>query len=152
MNCWPKRWPPTAAPWRCICPKASSLTTSEWRRIWRKAKDLLERRRPLSDRDFPSLATVLDVKRRVEDLLEFLKSSHLRRYVLEPYNTPTEGSGKLMLGLSAPFEGKRNYKLGESLGCQWVWVLTIALSETSNFRMQATSATLEGLPARLRRW
>ena len=37
MICWPKRWPPTAAPWRCIRPKASPLTTSEWRRIWRKA-------------------------------------------------------------------------------------------------------------------
>jgi hypothetical protein len=43
------------------------------------------------------LATVLDVKRRVVDLLEFLKSSRLRRYAFEPYKTPAEGSGKLAL-------------------------------------------------------
>jgi tetratricopeptide (TPR) repeat protein len=60
-----KRWPPTAAPWRCIRPKASPLTTSEWRRIWRKQRTCLNRRRPLSERDFPSLAYISSSRTRV---------------------------------------------------------------------------------------
>ena len=65
MNCWPRRWPPTTAPWRCTRPKASPLTTSEWRRIRRKQRTCLNMRRPLSERDFPSLAYISSSRTRV---------------------------------------------------------------------------------------
>jgi hypothetical protein len=79
--------------------------------------------------------------------LEFFKSSRLRRYVLEPYNIPTKGSGK-PAWLVRSFRRKSQLETRLPLGP----ALTMALSEMSNFRMQATSATLDGLPARLRRW
>ena len=47
---------------------------------------------------------MLEVKRRVEDLVEFLKSSRLWRYVFEPYNTPSERKRKA--GLASPFLSK----------------------------------------------
>jgi len=44
---------------------SQGATTSEWRRIWRKQRTCLNRRRPLSERDFPSLAYISSSRTRV---------------------------------------------------------------------------------------